>query len=124
MEHRSRTFLIVLVFIVGVVALLFLSWQYASLSDQVTRLQRNATITAKNNNVVIFLRLFVDVVLKAETEVAFQKRLELEDAVRKLDDPEVLTVWNKFTNSTSEAEAQANTKDLLSLLARKIEISK
>lgn len=75
-----------------------------------------------NSQAVVFLRLFINTVLKAESEVAFQKRLQLEDAVRDLNDPEILARWEAFTNSKSELEAQTGTKNLLGILAEKIQV--
>lgn len=73
-----------------------------------------------DKKVLAFAELFIDKVLKAEKEVSFDERLKLENAVRDLNDKEILTQWEKFTNSKTEAEAQEEVKNLLELLVKKI----
>lgn len=67
-----------------------------------------------------FLSKFVRLVIKSEEEVSFEARLELENSVKKTGDQELLDIWQKFAASTSESEAQNNTKELLEILANKI----
>lgn len=74
-------------------------------------------INEKNLN---FTKLFIDQVLKAEKEIDFETRLKLENAVRNLDDEEILAQWNKFIESKTETEAQTGVKNLLDLLVGKI----
>ncbi|MBU4332178.1 hypothetical protein KKD19_05955 [Patescibacteria group bacterium] len=57
--------------------------------------------------------------LKAETEIDFETRLNLENAVRNLDDEEILSQWNKFVNSGNEIQAQVEVKNLLEALVHK-----
>ncbi len=73
-----------------------------------------------NEKVLDFTKLFIEKILKAETEVDFETRLKLENAIRNLDDKEVLEQWNKFVNSKNEGEAQSQVKNLLELLINKI----
>lgn len=75
-----------------------------------------------NNKVLDFTKLFIAEVLKSETEVNFETRLKLENAVRNLNDDEILARWNKFTESETEAEAQEEVKDLLEMLVSKIKV--
>ena len=67
-----------------------------------------------------FLNLFIDKVLNAQGEVSFEDRLQLENRVRDLKDPEVLAQWEKFTGSASEEQVQVEVKNLLALLVKKI----
>lgn len=67
-----------------------------------------------------FNRMFVEKVLKAPGEVSFETRLELENSVRNLGDAEILAQWNKFVNAADEREAQAQVKELLKILAVKM----
>ena len=73
-----------------------------------------------NEKIINFSKLFIEKVLKAEEEVSFEDRLKLENTVRDLKDNEVLTQWEKFVASKTEAEAQQGVKDLLELLVKKI----
>jgi hypothetical protein len=72
-----------------------------------------------NTKVVDFSKLFVEKVLKADTEVSFEDRLKLENQVRDLNDPEILAQWEKFTGSTTQDQVQSEVKNLLDLLVKK-----
>lgn len=70
-----------------------------------------------------FLKLFVEKVLgnqKETAEVSFEDRLKLENAVRELNDSEILAAWNKFVDSQTSGEAQENLRALISLLVGRI----
>src|SRR3989344_1788977 len=73
-----------------------------------------------NLKILNFTRLFIEKVLKAENEVSFEDRLKLENAVRDLNDNEILAQWEKFVESKTEIEAQNAVKNLLELLVKKI----
>lgn len=75
-----------------------------------------------NNKVIKFTKLFVNKVLKAESEVDFETRLRLENAVRDLNNEPILAQWQKFTDSKTETEAQTQVKNLLELLVNKISL--
>lgn len=70
--------------------------------------------------VVNFLALFIQKVLKVDKEVSFEDRLTLENSVRGIDDPEILSKWEKFTQGSNESQIQQSVKDLLELLVNKI----
>lgn len=76
-----------------------------------------------NARIVNFTKLFIKQVLKAETEVSFETRLKLENAVRDLGDAEILAQWQKFTDSKTETDAQQEVKNLLELLVDKMEVN-
>jgi hypothetical protein len=86
--------------------------------------EKNAVIfpNTKNERIINFLKLFITKVLKAEGEVDFETRLKLENAVREIQDKEILDQWTKFTESKTEEEAQRNVKDLLEILVNKLQI--
>ena len=77
-------------------------------------------IQKTNVEILNFARLFVEKVLKAQNEIDFETRLKLENAIRDLNDQEILDQWNKFVNSQSEADAQEQVKNLLLMLVNKI----
>jgi len=85
-----------------------------------TKLENTAEIRAINSGAVEFLDAFVEKVLKSTKEVDFETRLKLENQVREIKDDAILKTWQKFTTSKTEAEAQEQVKNLLSLLAKKI----
>src|SRR3989338_9632924 len=67
-----------------------------------------------------FLALFVEKVLKAESEVSFEDRLKLENDVRGLNDDQVFKEWKKFIESRNAEDAQSNLKDFISIIVNKI----
>ncbi|MDD2934867.1 MAG: hypothetical protein PHX25_00120 [Candidatus Pacebacteria bacterium] len=75
-----------------------------------------------NEDILNFTKLFIEKVLKTETEVDFETRLMLENAVRNLNDKDILKQWQEFVASQDENEAQEKVKDLLSILINKIKI--
>jgi len=94
------------------------SYFFAQRNLQATELRLK---TQQNNERVIdFAKLFIEKVLKAQSEVSFEDRLKLETAVRNLKDTEILDQWEKFIGSKTEKEAQDAVKDLLALLINKI----
>jgi non-homologous end joining protein Ku len=73
-----------------------------------------------NDKVLNFSIMFVDKVLKASGEVSFEDRLKMENAVRDINNQEILDQWTKFTASKTEGEAQTEVKNLLELLIKSI----
>ncbi|MEK7193376.1 MAG: hypothetical protein AAB652_01145 [Patescibacteria group bacterium] len=108
--------------IILLLAALYFAMQYKTAESDLRTLQANFEAQKTNENVIIFLRAFIEKVLKAEKEVDFETRLNLENQVRALKDPTILAQWERFTGSKTEAEAQSNVKELLELLASKIEV--
>lgn len=113
---------ITLLLVIGllVVTSVFFGMQYFLLQSKVQTIQKVEANKQVNTKVVNFAKLFITKVLKAKTEVSFEERLVLENAVRDLNDKEILAQWDKFTASKTETEAQQNVKDLLELLINKI----
>ncbi len=84
---------------------------------------RTALATQKTNEKVLdFTKMFTEKVLKADSAVDFETRLQLENAIRNLNDPEILAQWQLFVDSKNEADAQTNVKNLLGLLVSKIKV--
>lgn len=70
----------------------------------------------QHNKSLLFLQSFIEKVVRSNEAVSFETRLKLENDVRELDDAKILEQWQLFVNSPTEAEAQKNVKELLSLL--------
>jgi len=83
-------------------------------------LQKQLSTQQTNEKISSFLSLFIKKVLKAQGEVSFEDRLQLENAIRSINDKELLALWDKFTQSTSADQVQQNVKNLLESLASKI----
>lgn len=73
-----------------------------------------------NIKILDFTKQFIKKVLKADAEIDFETRLNLENSVRNLGDQEILTLWQKFTASNDSTEAQKNVLLLLEALVNKI----
>jgi predicted negative regulator of RcsB-dependent stress response len=116
--------IIIIILILGlVVSNLFFGYKYYSLLQEFNKTKttsQNQNINV-NEKIIYFLNLFIEKVLKAEKEVDFETRLKLENAVREINDKEILDQWIKFTESKTEDEAQNNIKNLLDLLVGKIQ---
>lgn len=73
----------------------------------------------ENSKTLIFAEMFIKKVLMAEQDINFDTRLELETAVRNLNDNEVLDQWQKFTKSSDKDAASSEVKNLLDMLVKK-----
>lgn len=73
-----------------------------------------------NRKVLEFTDIFIRKVLKADGEIDFDTRLNLENLVRDLEDESILEQWQKFTESKTPTQAQLEVKNLLELLIGKI----
>lgn len=94
----------------------------AYFSERVEAQKMKSTLKEQQLNVKVinFSNLFIEKVLKNKTEVSFEDRLKLENAVRDLEDPAILALWDKFIESKTQDEAQESVKDLLDALVKKI----
>jgi len=118
--NKIKTTLILIIVLILLAANVFLGVKYISLVKELRQTQAALQTQKTNEKVLGFLKLFIKEVLKAENEVDFETRLKLENAVRSLEDEEILTQWKKFTESKTEAEAQEEVKNLLEMLVNKI----
>ena len=89
---------------------IFFGFEYFSAQKKLLQTQNSLEVQDINEKVLDFAKLFVEKVLKTETEVDFETRLKLENAVRNLDDEKILIQWQKFIESKTEDEAQAAEK--------------
>ncbi|MEK7673721.1 MAG: hypothetical protein AAB371_00795 [Patescibacteria group bacterium] len=74
-----------------------------------------------NQNVVNFIKLFVQDVLKADKKVDEETRAELDNAIKYIGDEGISNSWEIFSNSKTEIEAQINVKNLIEDLINKLE---
>lgn len=115
-----QTKLLYLVVALLVVSNLWFGVEYLAAQGRVRAYQTESRRQVLNERILAFTQLFVSTVLQAEREVDFETRLKLENAVREIQDSEVLAQWQKFTESPSEVDAQREVKTLLGLLLTKI----
>ncbi|MBU2109851.1 hypothetical protein KKB71_02800 [Patescibacteria group bacterium] len=117
MANQKTILIIILLVLAGSV---FFGVKYFAVQKELQQTKTVLETQKTNEKVLEFTKLFIDKVLKAETEVDFETRLKLENAVRNLNDEEILSQWQKFTESKTEAEAQKQVKNLLEVLVNKI----
>ena len=67
-----------------------------------------------------FAKLFIDKIMLSQGTVSFDDRLELENAVRAINDKEIFAKWQQFLKSKTNKEAQITTANLLNVLLDKI----
>ena len=111
--------------LIGLVTVLALTSGYLLVECFLTRAdlkEANQIIEAQQMNVKIvdFTQLFIDKVLSGQSEVSFEDRLQLENAVRDINDQEIFDQWQKFVNGGTNDEGQINLTRLLKLLVTKI----
>ena len=111
-------FVIVILFLL--IGDIFFIYKCSSLQAEANRNELALQGQETNGKVLEFTKLFVSRVLKSDTEIDFETRLKLENAVRDLDDQEILAQWQKFIDSKTEQEAQVEVKGLLEMLVGKI----
>ncbi len=99
---------------------ILLSVGYFLQAQKIQRLQKELNVHQTNTNIVSFLSTFIKKVLKAKDEVSFEDRLKLENAVRDLNDKELLSLWESFTQAQTSEQIQQNVKNLLEGLVSKI----
>jgi hypothetical protein len=114
---------LILIVIIGLLIIgnVFFAMRYLSVAAALSQTQATADKAETNGRVLDFTSMFIDKVLMASGQVDFDTRLSLETAVRNLKDDAVLTQWQKFTASKTEADAQENVKKLLQMLVAKIQ---
>lgn len=103
-----------------VIGLVFFAWQYISLKRQLQTAEKSVSGQQVNKKVLAFSELFITNVLQGGQAVSFDQRLQLENAVRDINDPQIYSAWQKFTNAKDQAEIQQNFYSLFSLLLKKI----
>ncbi|OHA74460.1 MAG: hypothetical protein A2940_02625 [Candidatus Wildermuthbacteria bacterium RIFCSPLOWO2_01_FULL_48_29] len=111
--------------VLGILSLagnVFFAMQYIAAQRELQDVQASLTAQRINERTLAFTQLFVEKVLQSEGEVDFDTRLQLENAVRAIGDEEILTQWQRFTESGTEQNAQQEVKNLLSLLVQKVEM--
>lgn len=104
-----------------VMATVFVYTQYREVARELVSIQQKGVAIEANRKVLEFAKMFIDDVLRADGEIDFDTRLELESAVRALDDRAILDAWQRFTGSATERQAQDAVKELLSVLVAKIQ---
>lgn len=116
---RKKIILAVLI-LIAILIIAFAGIEYLLQAQQIKIMQKELKTQQTNAKIVSFLNLFIEKVLQAQGEVSFENRLKLENAIRDLNDKELLNLWENFTNATTSEQVQQGVKDLLQALVNKI----
>jgi len=119
MNTNKKILVLLVIFIIATVVL---GWQFLVLRQENARLRQSQMTVQFDAKILSFEKIFIEKVLKADKEIDFETRLQLENAVRDLNDNEILSAWQAFTHSPDEIEAQKNVKELLSILVNKVSL--
>ena len=117
MKKSKATLTLVLILVLGNIVF---GAKYFLISGELREAKAALEIQKTNEKILDFSKFFIKEVLRAENEVDFDTRLKLENSVRGLEDEEIFNQWQKFTESDTEREAQAEVTNLLGLLLEKI----
>ena len=118
-KQKTILTIIILLLVAGNV---YFGFKYLTMQKELRQTQAALETQKTQGQVLEFTKLFIEKVLKAKTEVDFETRLKLENAVRNLNDEEILAQWQKFIESKTEAGAQEEVKNLLEMLINKIKV--
>ena len=119
-QNNKRNIILTILVLLIVLGGIFFAVKYFLQIKENTKLQKEITTQRTNGKVVSFLNLFIQKVLKTDKPVSFEDRLQLENAVRDINDSEILSKWEQFTGGVNETQIQKGVKDLLEVLAKKI----
>lgn len=109
-------FSVILLLILGNI---FWGIKYITQFQETKIIQKELASKNTNYEVINFLKLFIEKVLRTNKEVSFENRLILEESIINIGDGEILSAWEKFTEAETEFEIQEGVKDLLEVLAKK-----
>jgi hypothetical protein len=104
----------------ALIAIALLSVKLYLYSNEIVRLQKVEQERVVNTKILDFTKLFIEKVLASKTEVDFETRLKLENAIRDINDTELFDQWTKFTKSKEPGEAQTDVVILLQMLMDRI----
>lgn len=108
-----------LIFVLLLAGNIYFAFKYFSVQKELIRTKSLLGMVQSNKKYLDFNKMFIDKILNADAAVDIESRLELENAVRNLNDAQVLAQWKKFIDSSSEKDSQEAVKDLLGMLAKK-----
>jgi|SRR3989338_2989379 len=112
--------LLTIFFIISLSLNVYFAAQFILLKMDLKNTAEQLRVQQSDEKALAFMNLFVNKILLAEGEVNFEDRLKLENAVRELNDAEVFSHWQNFTNGANESAAQYEVGKIFSLLLKKI----
>lgn len=116
---KTSTITLIIVFLITYAIVIFLGSKLI-LSSMELRVTKDALkIQETNSKAIAFLKLFIEDVLMSKDPVPFEERLQLENAIREINDQKVFDQWQTFLKSEKPDDIRANAKVLLKLVIDK-----
>jgi hypothetical protein len=112
MNSTTRTRVVIIILLVVVCASVFFACEWRQCLRE-TRVLSDKNM--QNEKIIAFTSLFINSVFNTGT-VSFEDRFKMENAVREINNKEIMVQWEKFTSSKNQAESQENAKKLFGLL--------
>jgi hypothetical protein len=75
-----------------------------------------------NERVSDFASLLIDKVLKSNDGIAFEDRVQLENAIQATKDKQLYDQWEKFVNAQTLPEGKTDLYDLIQMIINKLSI--
>ena len=116
-KRRIPLVLIKVLSVVVLAGMIFFMIMSFKLQGKINVLESQPRLSVDANKSFIFMQDFISNVIGSSTEVDFETRLRLENEVRAINDPDILSKWKAFIASKNESEAQSH---VLSILQRLI----
>jgi len=117
MKKLYSIIIIIVVVALSLAGNIFLGVKLFEAHQEIERIKGKIQLNA---SVLHFANLFIFKVLKAESEVSFEDRLQIENAVRDTKDPDIIDTWRKLVSAKTQAEAREEIKNLLQLIIDKL----
>jgi len=119
LKINPRTVVLIIITILIAAVILLAGQCYIFYKDLQAQKDLNRTYQY-NEKILDFTRLFITKVIGAKADVSFEDRLQLENAVRGINNKDIFDQWQKFTEAKTEVQVQEDVKILLELLISKI----
>lgn len=117
---KKINFLVLIFILILLAGNVYLGIQCFLYKSDLDKIQKNIIAQQINEKNLSFAKLLVEKILQGGSVVSFEDRLKLENAVRDLNDQEIFSQWQKFTNSKSDQETQQTIGVLFNSLLNKI----
>lgn len=80
----------------------------------------NNTSSSANGAIIAANMIFIDKVLETQGDISVQEKSYVEQAMANTGDGDIVNGWHQFLESTTESQAQENTRLLLKIFLSKI----
>lgn len=114
-SHKKTLIIIILLIVSNIIWL----WVFNVKSNKLQKAEAELATVVQNKKILAFQKMFVEKVLKSNGEVDFNTRVDLQNAVKDINDSEITNIWQGFLSAKTERDGQEKVKSLLSTIASK-----